>query len=98
MTRKTSQPEFAKVLVLSTAHLGEASATGDDPPVNALASLFGEHGWLVLTEVQLPVVHNEPVAMQVLRDILHYARRRGCAYVLFDSDGPTLEKFPTYDW
>lgn len=99
MSRKRASREYAKGLVLSKGHLGSAIATGDDPPMNAAASMTGEHGWLVHVGAdRLPAVADEPAAMQVLRDILHYAARRGCAYVLFDSDGPTLKKFPTYDW
>ncbi len=91
--------EFAKVLVVSTAHLGSAIATGEKPLMNSIASMTGDYGWLVYTGPDhLPVEDDEPAAMQVLRDLLHYARRRGCEYVMFDSDGPTLKQFPTYDW
>lgn len=98
MTRRPPQLESAQVLVLSTAHRGAAIATGDDPMMNTVPSMIGEHGWLVFTGAHLPVVVDEPVAMQVLRDVLHFAKQCGCAYVLFDSDGPTLPQFPTYDW
>ena len=98
MTRRRKSLEIAKVLLLSTGHLGAAITTGDDPLMNTVASLTGEHGWLAYVGAQLTVVANEPAAMQVLRDVLHYARQQGCAYVLFDSDGPTLPQFPTYDW
>lgn len=98
MTRRPAHLEIARVLVLSTGHLGAAIATGDDPSMNTVASLVGEHGWLVSTGTHLPVVTDEPAAAQVLRDVLHFAKKRGCAYVLFDSDGPTLSQFPTYDW
>lgn len=99
MTRRGENLELAQVLVLSTGHLGATIATGDDPLMNTVASMTGEHGWLVYTGPEhVPVVANEPGAMQVLRDILHHARQQGCTYVLFDSDGPTLPQFPTYDW
>lgn len=98
MTRRRASPEIAKVLVLSTGHLGVAIATGDDPLMNTVASMTGEHGWLVYVGAHVPVVANEPAAVQVLRDLLHFARHRGCTYVLFDSDGPTLPQFPQYDW
>jgi hypothetical protein len=104
MTTKSSPPEFAKVLVLSTGHLGSALATGTNPLMNSLASMTGEHGWLMWTGPdgsggdRLPAGTHEPAAMRVLRDLLRYARKRGCRYVLFDADGPTLKQFPTYDW
>lgn len=99
MTRRCAHLEIAKALVLSTGHLGAAIATGDDPLMNSFASMTGEHGWLVFTGPEhMPVVANEPAAVQVLRDLLHFARHCGCTYVLFDSDGPTLPQFPTYDW
>lgn len=98
LTRRHAALEFAKVLVLSTGHLGAAIATGDDPLMNTVASMTGEHGWLVYVGAHLPVVTDEPAAVQVLRDVLHFAKQRGCAYVLFDTDGPTLSQFPTYEW
>lgn len=98
MTRRHTHLEIAQVLLLSTSHLGAAISTGDDPMMNTVASMVGEHGWLVFTGGHLPVVANEPAAMQVLRDLLLFAKQHGCTYVLFDSDGPTLSQFPTYDW
>ena len=98
MTRRRASVEIAQVIVLSTTHVGESIATGDHPLMNTVASMTGEHGWLVFTGAHLPVVTNEPAAVQVLRDLLHFAKQRGCTYVLFDSDGPTLSQFPTYDW
>lgn len=99
MTRRRTSLEIAKVLVLSTGHLGAAITTGDGPLMNTVASMTGEHGWLVSTGPEhVPVVANEPASVQVLRDLLHFARQRGCTYVLFDSDGPTLPEFPLYDW
>jgi hypothetical protein len=98
MTRKRSAPEYAKVLVASTAHIGATLATGDDPPMNGFASMTGKHGWFIHVGAPRPMADNEPAALQVLRDLLHYARQHGCAYVLFDSDGPTLKQFPTYGW
>lgn len=91
--------EFAKVLVVSAAHLGSAITTGDVPPMNSIASMTGDYGWLVYTGADLlPVEEGEPAAMQGLRDLLQYARKRGCQYVMFDADGPTLKQFPTYEW
>lgn len=99
MTTRRKHLEIAEVLVLSTGHLGAAIATRDDSLMNTVASMTGERGWLVFTGPDhVPVVANEPAAVQVLRDLLHFARHRGCTYVLFDSDGPTLPQFPTYDW
>ena len=104
MTTKTSRPEFAKVLVLSTGHLGAAIAAGPTPLMNSLASMTGRHGWLMWTgpdvpaRDRLPAGTHETAAMRVLRDLLRYARKRGCRFVLFDADGPTLDQFPTYDW
>ncbi len=92
------KPETLTVLVASTGHLGAAIATGAPAPIDSLATMTGEHGWLVHVGVQLPAEFDEPAAMQVLRDVLHFAEQHGCAYVLFDADGPTLEQFPTYDW
>ena len=98
MTTRGKHLEIAQVLVLSTAHLGAAIATGDDPMMNTVASMTGEHGWLVFVGAHLPVTTDEAAAVQVMRDILHFAKQRGCTYVLFDSDGPVLSEFPMYDW
>jgi len=46
----------------------------------------------------LPVREDEPAAMQVLRDLLHFAKQHGCRYVMFDAEGMVLSGFPTYDW
>jgi hypothetical protein len=47
VTRRRAHLEIAQVLVVSTAHLGAAIATGDDPPMDTVASMSGGHGWLL---------------------------------------------------
>ena len=90
------------VLVVSSKHLGEALVLPyGNGRIDDIASMAGPYGWLVWTGsdlIRMSITPNEPVAFQVLRDILQYAQRRGCPYVMFDADGEELEGFPTYDW
>ena len=98
--------EWAKVLVLSTAHLGESIATPDDDepaPMDHLANMSGQDGWLVYTGYdsayyKAKLARGAPSAVDVFVDLMHWARKHGARYVLFDSDGPTVSGFPTYNW
>lgn len=97
-----------KVLVLSTGHLPESWATPreghETPPMDLVASMKGEYGWLVHTghEDDWFTRHTELVGAasptEVLLELLRFAQRRGFTYVLFDADGDFLPQFPIYDW
>ena len=103
--------EKAQVLILSTRHLGEALVMGPQPSwvsegsaiIDEVAVMQGDYGWLLsvgplTADSGLPVREDEPAAMQVLRDLLHFAKQHGCRYVMFDAEGMVLSGFPTYDW
>lgn len=97
-----------RLLVLSTAHLPESWATPGKgqvtPPMDVVASMKGEYGWLVhtghaddwFTRCTKLVGATPPV--EVLLELLRFAKHRGFTYVLFDADGDFLPQFPTYNW
>lgn len=93
-----------RMLVLSTAHIPEGLATGEAPAIARIATAVGDHGWLVAanrTEHYLLSTLSGAGAestRQAVVELLHFARNRGFAYVLFDADGEELPQFPIYNW
>lgn len=89
-----------KVLEISTAHVGEALAKRYDAKwgIDYLADACGEDCWLVSVSRDIHQHVDEPAALQVLRDLLKWAKDRGAMYVLFREGARVLPNFPTYDW
>lgn len=94
---KLEFPEIRSSLILSTIHLKESLALDVDnngeeafdrtrlEPVR-----YGYQIWSgYCEEKRLP---------KSLRKILKYATDLGCCYVVFDNDGPKMERFKTHDW
>lgn len=97
----------ARMLVLSTAHIPgalAATAPATDAPVARIAALTGGYGWLVSTGHSDHYVLNQlgdsgtEGARQAVLELLHFAKRRGFHYVLFDADGEELPQFTLYNW
>lgn len=94
--------ERQTIIVLSTGHVPESLANagfGRLGLMDRIASMQGEHGWLVNVNAPIASVDGQPESIvQIVRDILHWAKRRGADFVLFDADGPLVDRFPVYDW
>jgi hypothetical protein len=100
---RTAAIERHTLITLSTAHVPESLATADEVAARAaimdgLALATGEHGWLVNVDRDLSTVKEPGSIVDALREILWWAKKRGADYVLFDADGPVIERFAVYDW
>jgi hypothetical protein len=95
--------EITKALCLSTAHISEKTA-------NKLDSTFHQG----LRPLEISLWHHrefgyfmpaypgaEPDSHDLPEDLmacLKLAHMNGCEFLRLDSDGPTVEELPTYDW
>ena len=94
--------ELGQYLILSTAHLRCATAEtieswarlpATDQPL-AVAST--QYGWFLSTRE--PANRSPDEMPDELPHILAFARAAGCAYVLFDCDGPEEPALPVFPW
>jgi hypothetical protein len=89
-----SEPNVQRVLDVSTAHLTDEERTRLEAGELPGQSFRGEYGGLVY-----PNVEGEPPdgMSETLWAIWRHAVDRGCGYILFDRDGPTLPDFPVLE-
>lgn len=101
MKTRTDKIEKHLLITVSTAHVPEslATATKGAPLMDKISAMRSDYGWLISVNNHLAPLDGEPDSItQQISEILHWAKRRGADYVLFDSDGPTLNRFAVYDW
>jgi len=84
--------EFARMLVISTAHITNQTCNSYLPDHRASCYLKGDYGHFL--HVSAPH-EGDP---DDLRDVLEMASKAGADWLMLDNDGPTLEGLPTYDW
>lgn len=91
--------EIHKMLCLSTAHLTFSTRTlleQDELP----GSIFFPkdiHGWFMHVPEQLLLQDTLVDAPTDVRDCLTLACARGFQWLMFDSDGPTMDELPMYE-
>lgn len=90
--------EIHQILVLSTAHITQASAEAlesNDLPFSAWCSEYGfviSTGYPDLANLAPDKIPDD------LKAVRTYARERGAAYLMLDRDASTVDRLPTYDW
>ena len=91
--------EIAKMLVLSTGHIDEitASRMTDEPYTFEHVNVYGkgEYGWFVNVREEIADREAQPKS---LADCLDFAARQGCQWIMFDRDGDQVDELPTYEW
>jgi hypothetical protein len=88
--------EHSRVLVISTSHVtAETAARFDDAPQWGPSCLTWDYGWMVYAAS--PDDDWSDDAPELLH-ILRSAEASGFDWVQFDSDGDTLDAFPTWEW
>lgn len=93
-----SELEIVRTMICSTKHATAEEAEEFDIGPSG-ASMSGAHGWLLWVGWEDGDVSSQPDNPSPgLAGAIAVARRNGCAYLLFDSDGPTLDGVPGYDW
>lgn len=94
-------PDIRHFVVVSTAHLTartarylENTAVGEWPCVGGP---YGDYGWFVYAHEE-----NGHAGLDLIPDdlfgVMTWARGEGAAYILFDSDGDTIDGLPSHDW
>lgn len=98
--------EVSKIVVLSTGHVtvgDSALMSWQDCPCH-LADHDHGHGDIFYVPVDFNNESGHDVEMQeyglstYFIEIFREACRRGIGYLRFDSDGPTEDWLPTFDW
>ena len=90
-------PNVRRVLDVSTGHLTgiERERLRDAKLVNQ--TMDGIYGGMIYVS-ELDTAEARPDGMSdTLWAIVEYASLRGCAYILFDRDGPVLRGFPVFE-
>lgn len=87
-------PEIQQMLVLSTAHVTEETATMlDRAEANFVRYGKAEYGWFI------PILDDpQPDMPADLQACVAYAKTHGCTWIMFDCDALTVDDLPTYDW
>ena len=87
--------EIAKMLVLSTAHLTEATCNSYLPGWDGPAYQKGDYGWFV------PMFDHFRECVDGaddLRACMEKAAALGCEWLMFDRDADQVDGLPVYDW
>ncbi|WP_157217987.1 DUF5983 family protein [Flavisphingomonas formosensis] len=94
--------EIGRYIVLSTAHLRCATAelltewSQLPPSAQPLAPAPTQCGWFLSTRDSQGLQNGQ--LPDELAPILAFGRACGCAYILFDCDGPEEDALPTFPW
>jgi hypothetical protein len=94
------------ILVLSTAHVTEATAKQLTEDTITLVSVrpFGDDGWLVYVPTdaaiwaELDTEAEKGEMPQELLTVLKFAHELKCVWVLLDSAALEVSDLPTFDW
>lgn len=100
--------EVAKMLVLSTAHLSEATAQRFDNATDCLVETAmgqitvyqkGDVGWLVPIADDYIDCHTTRAYLPGdFTQVCDKAESLGCSWIMFDRDADTLTGLKVYDW
>lgn len=89
--------EVHAMMVLSTAHISQETATAMEAQDLPFTCFANEYGFVVST-LNFATDRFEPSIPDDLAKVQAYARERGAAYIMLDRDGPTVERLPEYEW
>ena len=88
-----------RMLELCTAHLPEHLGSHGLSSQDGVIAHHLTYGWLMWVPPD-PRAHADehPGMPPEVLTIQHYARVRGCDYVLFDADADQVDDLPAWDW
>ncbi|MER8376664.1 hypothetical protein [Mesorhizobium sp. M1409] len=93
--------EIHKFVVVSTAHVSEATAKRlDHTPAKdwpCAGGPYAEYGWFVYAHDENSGPGENAIPADLF-DVMTWARRQGCEYILFDCDADQVDGLPAYDW
>ncbi len=85
-------------MVASTSHVAE----GDFDAMSYFPEIFSMHDHLYGSRLYLSDDLLDDISQvnisEGLRLLILFAKSNNCDYLDLDSDGPTYDEFPTYDW
>ena len=92
-------PNVVRVLELSTAHVPAevARALSADTIPGTIVFDKGDHGWLVLVDLDLAADHQESYPAELLA-VQRYAWGHRCDWIMFDADAEADPELPTWEW
>jgi hypothetical protein len=105
---KDAHPGIEPMMVLSTAHIDQETAAElesksdllDLLPYNGLITANTQYGWLIYCAPDSTAeqfVEQHPMS-ECLWSCIHYARERGCPWLLLDQDVGVLDDLEQFDW
>lgn len=92
MTRSDTAAAIEPMLVLSTAHVTQATCNTFLPAYDGPAWEKGDYGWFIY------VVEDTSALPPDLIACLALAREAGACWVMLDRDAAETPRLPTYDW
>lgn len=94
-------PETRRFVVISTAHVSEATAKRLDntSPKEwpCVGGPYGEYGWFLYAHDENAGVGPDAIPDELF-DVMSWARRQGFDYILFDYDADQVAELPAFDW
>jgi transcriptional regulator with XRE-family HTH domain len=98
--------EIANMMVLTTGHVMQETAkwldSKDKNPIIVYPK--GEYGWIIPLFDDLFIMLkelDEQGGLEVPNDllnVLHFAYKHGCTWVMFDCDADAVDGLPSYEW
>lgn len=99
-------PEIDNIMTISTSHVDKKTADllddyvdtfseGEVPEVPLTVVEKAGYGWIICVTGTEDMANKLP---KPLSDCLKYADTHGCAWLAIDTDGPTVDDLPTYEW
>ena len=92
------QEQVCNMLTLSTAHISQDTCNHILPQLCRTLPVWdkGGHGWFIYARLeQLGLEANIP---DDLRNVLQYAAKRKCDYIMLDMDWPIAADLASFDW
>ena len=93
-----SKEPLCKMLTISTAHLSQETCNHTLSQLCPTLPIWdkGEDGWFIYAHLGQPKLGADIPAD--LQNVLRYARKRGCEYVMLDKDWPIAADLESFNW
>lgn len=96
-----SQLDIRSLIVISTAHVSEATARRlDTTPVEEwpwVGGRYSSYGWFLYAHDENTAVGDDAIPDDLMA-VMKWVFSQGCDYVLLDRDGDVVDGLGIYDW
>ncbi|WP_159832395.1 hypothetical protein [Novosphingobium sp. TCA1] len=93
MQRRTNEMEITRMQVLGTVHMSPRTALHWIPRCPWACFQKGDYGWFMYVCDDVGVTEAVDVPPEI-RSAIHVAKREGCGWIMWDSDGPVIDEQP----